>query len=103
MPKTGLALAPLTATVSPAAPIVLSAAVAANPKSYEIATRPRCVIDQGSLLCCVSCALASAMEATNPYWPAMAPLFHYYVTRFENAGADTDGSLHLDSGLATLG
>jgi hypothetical protein len=43
------------------------------------------------------------MEAINPSWPQLSALFHYHVTRFENGGADVDGSLTLDSGLSTLG
>ena len=42
------------------------------------------------------------MEMLNPSWPALAPLFHYYVTRYEDGGADADGFLYLDSGLASL-
>ena len=101
--KTGLVLPAATASVSPAAPFALASAIAANAKSYQIASLPRTVFDQRDVLCCVSCALASAMETINPAWPELSPLFHYHVTRYENAGADADGSLLLESGVATLG
>lgn len=42
------------------------------------------------------------MEALNSGWPALAPLFHYYVTRYDRGGADAEGYLFLDSGVATL-
>jgi hypothetical protein len=100
--KPGLSLPTATADVSPVAPLVLAAAVGAAAKTAQIPNLPRGVVDQANLPCCVSCALAAAMEAIHPSWPALAPLFHYYVTRYENAGADVDGSLILESGLATL-
>jgi hypothetical protein len=42
------------------------------------------------------------MEILNPSYPQLAPLFHYYVTRFENRGAKADGFLILEAGLTTL-
>jgi hypothetical protein len=42
------------------------------------------------------------MEALNPSWSELAPLFHYYVTRFDNRGARADGFLILEDGLTTL-
>lgn len=101
--NTGLALEPVTAAPPPAAPLALAAAVASSFGSHQISVLPRGIADQGTVVpCCVSCALAGAMESLHADWPALAPLFHYYATRFENAGADFDGSLLLDSGMATL-
>ncbi len=63
----------------------------------------RFVLDQLDLPCCVSCALACAMEIMNPSWPALAPLFHYHISRFEViGGANSAGLLILDKALATL-
>jgi hypothetical protein len=42
------------------------------------------------------------MEIMNPKWAQLSPLFHYYVTRFEDGGANADGFLYLDNGLVTL-
>jgi len=42
------------------------------------------------------------MEILNPSWPKLAPLFHYYVTRFDNRGGDAAGFLFLEDGLSTL-
>lgn len=42
------------------------------------------------------------MEVLNPSWPTLAPLFHYYVTRYEQGGADEDGFLYLKNALETL-
>lgn len=98
----GYALRKTNANVSPAAAIVRIASINATLSSYELPAKSRYVIDQGNLPCCVSCALGAAMEILNPSWPALAPLFHYYVTRYENGGSTADGSLFLDAGLATL-
>jgi hypothetical protein len=42
------------------------------------------------------------MEILNASWPALAPLFHYYVTRYERGGADPEGFLYLDDALRAL-
>jgi hypothetical protein len=61
---------------------------------------PRKVVDQASLNCCVSCAVAAAMEILHPDWPALAALFHYYAARHDiSGGADARGSLFLDKAL----
>jgi hypothetical protein len=99
--KTGLAPIPTPAEISRAAPFALAGAVAAGATQYEI-PRPRDVFNQGNSFCCVSCALAGAMESLHPSWPALSPVFHYHVTRYDNSGADTDGQLFLDSALGTL-
>lgn len=101
-PNLGLAMPTITATVSPVAAIVRAAAITADISSYELPARPRSVINQQNLPCCVSCALAGAMEMLNPRWPALAPLFHYHVTRFEERGANSEGFLRLDNSLITL-
>lgn len=98
----GYALPAIIPTISPAAPIVRAAAINANISSYELPVKPRLVVDQQELPCCVSCALGGAMETLNPNWPTLAPLFHYYVTRNDRGGADADGFLFLDSGVATV-
>jgi hypothetical protein len=98
----GYALRSMVATLSAAAAAVRTAEISSNPSSYEIPVKPRGVIDQLRLPCCVSTALSSAMEVLNPSSPQLAPLFHYYVTRFDNGGADASGSLYLENGLSTL-
>lgn len=92
----------MVANLSAAAAAVRTAEISSNPSSYEIPVKPRAVIDQLRLPCCVSTALSAAMEVLNPSSPQLAPLFHYYVTRFDNGGADASGSLYLENGLSTL-
>lgn len=98
--STGLAL---RRTPAPAvsAPFVRQAAVTANPAIRSVGA-PRRVVDQSNVPCCVSCALSGALEVLNPAWPALAPLFHYYITRFEERGADGLGVPFLDAGLSAL-
>jgi hypothetical protein len=102
-PATGLAL---TATVLPrleAAAAARLAGVAGGIGAYELAIKPRRVIDQGDNPCCVSCALAAAMETLNSDYPVLAPMFHYFVTRYQHpGGADDKGFLFLDSGISTI-
>jgi hypothetical protein len=92
----------MTASSSPAAAAVRVAEIAANPSSFELPVKPRAVVNQGTLPCCVSTALSGAMEILDPSGPQLSPLFHYFVTRFDNDGADAAGFLFLESGLATL-
>jgi len=101
-PNRGYALAAITPSISVGAPIVRRAAIEATTGSYELSNKSRSVIDQRDLPCCVSCALSSAMEIIDTGAPALSPLFHYYVTRYDNGGANTDGFLNLDDGLDTL-
>jgi hypothetical protein len=98
----GLALPPMTASASPAAGAVRVAEITANPSRHELSVKARAVVNQGTLPCCVSTALGASMEILNPSWPVLAPLFHYYVTRFDRGGADAAGFLFLINGLATL-
>ena len=42
------------------------------------------------------------METMDAASPMLSPLFHYYVTRYDNGGANADGFLWLDDGLGTL-
>jgi hypothetical protein len=101
-PNQGYALPLITPTIPRLAPLARASALAANPSSHQLPTRPRSIIDQGTVPCCVSCALAGAMEILHPDWPPLAPLFHYFVTRFDNLGADSNGFLFLDRALQTL-
>ncbi len=101
-PRGGVALPSSLPTPSPQAARSLSEAVAAHPGIRQLKTLPRRVVDQRDTECCVSCALAAAMEARQPAWPALSPLFHYHVTRFRNGGADAYGRLFLDRALGTL-
>jgi hypothetical protein len=98
----GLSLEPMLASVSASAPFSLAAAVAGTGGSHQISRLPGGIFDQGVLPCCVSCALSSAMEVALPEQLSLAPLFHYHVTRFDNAGAADDGSLVFESGMGTL-
>ncbi len=90
------------AAPSGAAPLSRAMAIAAGPKSHMLPVFPRRLVDQRNVLCCVSCALGGAMEVVNPHWPALAPLFHYHVTRFINGKAGADGGLTILDGLETL-
>lgn len=100
----GYALPAMTATFSRrAAAEIRAASVGRADTIYEIPAASRGVLDQDKLPCCVSCALGSAMEILNPSWPALAPLFHYHVARFEEIGvSDGEGFLNLPNALATL-
>jgi hypothetical protein len=42
------------------------------------------------------------MEVVHPEWPRLAPLFHYYVTRYDNGRADSTGSVTLADAIVTL-
>jgi hypothetical protein len=97
----GYAPPSMTATVSPAASYARAAAITANPSAYMLPVKPRTVLDQREVQCCVSCALGIAMELANPSRPQLAPLFHYYVTR-HGGGADSGGLLRLNSAIRTL-
>lgn len=99
--RTGAAIRAVAAKVDPAARFGLAAGVAAGPRRYEIPALHR-VYDQGALPACVSCALSVAMESLHPSGPELSPVFHYHVTRYENDGADSDGALFVERGLATL-
>jgi hypothetical protein len=102
-PNQGYALPVARTAVSDTASTLRKAAIVSAPSALVLPVQPRGVVDQGQeVQCCVSCALAGAMEVLYPNWPALAPLFHYYVTRYQNAGADSHGFLYLDSGLMTL-
>ncbi len=93
---------PIVATISPAAPLARVAAVLANISFYILPVRPRAVLDQRDVPCCVSCALGAAMEVVHPAWPPLAPLFHYYVTRYDNGDYNSDGFLNLGDAIGTL-
>jgi hypothetical protein len=101
-PDGGVAISVGISRPSPASDTVRAAAIESHPGSASLRTLPRRVLDQRALECCVSCALTGAMEVRNPTWPALAPIFHYHVTRFINGGADAQGRLFLDRGLGTL-
>jgi hypothetical protein len=77
---------------------VRAAAVGITPAIASVG-KPRRVVDQQDVQCCVSCALTGALEITNHAWPPLAPLFHYHVTRFDERGADSRGALFLDTAL----
>lgn len=98
----GYHIPPIAPTVSAAAAFVRMAAIAAAPGTYTLPITPRRVINQNDLPCCVSCALTSAMEALDSATPVLSPLFHYFVTRYDNGGANAEGFLDLDAGLTTV-
>ena len=85
-----------------AAHAVLSAAVAAAPGITSLATLPRRVRDQRDTECCVSCAVAGAVESLHTSWDILSPVFHYYVTRFLKGASDAQGRLKIDDAIATL-
>jgi hypothetical protein len=98
----GFALPAIFTLPSPAAPLIRASSVGATLSDFQLAGNPRAVRDQGETQCCVSCAFAGAMEIVHPDWPELAPLFHYFVTRFLNNGADAQGFLTLDAAKDTL-
>jgi hypothetical protein len=59
-----------------------------QPDTVGLPTRE--IREQGDVNCCVSCALAAALEGANPASPALAPLYHFFF-----AG----GRQALESGL----
>jgi len=91
----------LVPTISSAVAAARAAAIAAAPGEHMLLPGPRTFYDQQKVPCCVSCALASAMEALNPSWPRLAALFHYYVCNFERGLGDPNGSLPLGSATIT--
>jgi hypothetical protein len=98
----GVASPPIIRSVSPAAGLVLAGAIAATPGSYELPFRSRSIVDQQELPCCVSCALGAAVEVLNATWPPLSPLFHYYVARYVDGGANPAGFLFVEDALNTL-
>lgn len=100
-PSTGYAPPRLAPYHSHAAAAARAAALLNDISGYQL-RRPKTVIDQRDLPSCVSCALSAALEVLRGDWPRLAPLFHYYVTRFENGGSDARGFLYLWNSLATL-
>ena len=98
----GFALPAASLTPSPAVPLLRAAQVSATLSSHFLDTSPRAIVDQGVVQCCVSCALGAAMEIAHRDWPALAPLFHYWVTANLAHGADASALLRLDDALATL-
>jgi len=99
--STGFAAPHAAPAPSAAAADLRRAAIASMPRALSLGA-PRRVVDQGPVNCCVSCALTSAMELLHPAWPSLAPLFHYFVARFEERGADAKGFLRLQESLVTL-
>ena len=98
----GFRLSETLPTPSPAAPIIRAAAVQSNPSDANLVTQARSFPNQGVVNCCVSCALGCAMEIIHPDWPALSPLFHYYVSRVVNHQGGSSGALTLDDALTTL-
>jgi hypothetical protein len=54
-----------------------------QPEASGLPTRQ--VFEQRDVNCCFSCALASAVEASDPAQPALAPLFHFYFAGGQNS------------------
>jgi hypothetical protein len=102
MPSSGYVVPEVSASGSASAAIVRFAAIRADGSGFTLPVTPRRIVDQGVLDCCASCALGAGMETLNGAWPALAPLFHYYVTRYERGGAAPDGSLFLRDALNSL-
>ena len=97
-PTFGRAFTGAPVSASPAAALLRASALG-RPRE-ELLPHPERVFDQSDVNCCVSCAIASAMEILNPEWPDLAPLFHFWVARFDAIGAaDPHGNLYLDGGL----
>lgn len=97
----GFAPPAVAAPVSPAAGVSRARALEAAPGIHILERGPRRIVNQGEVECCVSCALGGAMEILRPDWPALAPIFHYHLTR-QNGGADGQGRLFLSSAFETL-
>lgn len=95
----GLELLRTPATPSPGAGVARAEAIRATPGECWVRPPPRRVVDQGSVPCCVSCALTSAMEILHGEWPALAPLFHYHVAA---RGAGSAGDLEIEDGRDVL-
>lgn len=100
-PAPGYAVPAISPKISPLAPLVRANLIAGNPQNISL-PRPERVLDQADVPCCVSCALAGAMQILHPEWPELAPLFHYFVTRFDNHAADQNGFLLLQPAISTL-
>jgi len=99
----GLAMPEVVAHVSAAAGLFREAAVNAAYERVELPLNTP-VFDQLGVNACVSCALSGAMGMLDQAAPALAPLFHYYIARFEGGadGADAEGNLFLDNAVPTL-
>ena len=91
---------PVTGTPSRSAVLSLSAAI--STKADIVMLKAPQIVEQGSVECCVSCALTAAMEIRNAGSPPLSPLFHYHVSRFVNGKTDAQGRMRLDHGFLTL-
>jgi len=98
----GVAVGRTVAVSVEGARAVLSATVAAAPGITSLVTLPRVVRDQRDTECCVSCAVAGAVETLHTSSDTMSPVFHYYVTRFVKGASDAQGRLKVDDAIATL-
>jgi hypothetical protein len=84
VPVTGLSILAVAPAV--ASSLAVSTAVSAGfPPSFSL-RGPRRVLDQRDIPCCVSCAFSAAAESAHASWDALAPLFHYFVTRVDVRG-----------------
>lgn len=101
-PATGLAIVPVAPAVT-AASSIGTAASGNYPPSWSLSGARR-IIDQADINCCVSCAIASAAESANRNWPALAPLFHYFVTRVDvmDATPAQNGDLTLEDAKSAV-
>lgn len=68
-------------------------------RSDEVSLPARQIFDQGSVNCCFSCALASAIEARGAAVPPLAPLYHFHfaggASRIETGLTDTEAKSAL--------
>jgi hypothetical protein len=99
---TGLSIVPVAPAVA-ASLAVSSAASTGFPLSWLL-RGPRRIVDQGSIPCCVSCAIAAAAESANGNWEMLSPLFHYFVTRTQvmKASPVQTASLSLEDAKSSM-
>jgi len=98
----GFALPATPVPAAPGAAAVRAAYFAGSTDRYELPAKSRAIVDQASLQCCVSCALASATETAHPGWPQLAPMFHYHSAKYDRSVTASDGRMSLVDGLETL-
>jgi hypothetical protein len=101
--STGLQAIGVSAALSPVGLVLAGAQSNWYPPEFFLPS-PCNIFDQAKLPCCVSCAVATCMEALNPSWDALSPLFHFYMCNWiRQGGAPTYfEDVTLDDGLDVL-
>ena len=94
MPSTsGLQIVRVAPAVSSSTDVAAAVSDAFPPHAFLGGARS--ILNQQQVPCCVSCSFVTAMESANPSWPDLAPLFHYFLSRTEQAHSAPSQPINL--------